>query len=95
VTLVVWLTEVSEENTASIFRMEESARRETRLPYAGFSIDLLFDPEEGAVCFSAKSVDFYRTTRRHIPEHIAVLNLKTFTVMFMYYDYCLLGCDAV
>jgi hypothetical protein len=55
-------TDISEESTAPIFRIEEKPNRQL----AG--IKHFISDDGTAVRSSETSVNFYRTTRRHIPE---------------------------
>jgi hypothetical protein len=63
-------TDISEEHTASIFRVEEEAKQETSVKAGGKQSDpAAYSSVLKIETFSSEtSVDFQRTTRLYIPE---------------------------
>jgi hypothetical protein len=68
-------TDVSEENIASIFRVEEYAKQETSVKAGG--------KQSSATSSSEMSADFQRTTRRYILED-RTLQFRTLSTSLYY-----------
>jgi hypothetical protein len=76
-------TDISEERTASIFRVNSTPRPTYCLRLAGSLLGLLLYHEDG---FPLTSANFYRITRHHIPED-GTLRIHMITVDDLVSDY--------
>lgn len=62
--------DISEKFTASIFRIEEEAKQETRKKQAASLFGFPFEPEDGVSKYLRIVDELYRTTRYCFPDDI-------------------------